>query len=116
MNNKVAANLLLVLLGLSFAYYAVWVLLTVRRARHVARRRLTAARARTAQPFMDEQEYLASFFPDRYWALVVPMVAMVTLIAVNGAFIGLVLLVEPPPPSAQHAGENDNNDESKKQL
>ena len=47
---------------------------------------------RTAQPFVDETHYLQAYFPDREYAIAVPLLAMVAAGTLVLAFIGQVMV------------------------
>eukprot|EP01104_Vermistella_antarctica_P006840 TRINITY_DN17541_c0_g1_i1.p1 TRINITY_DN17541_c0_g1~~TRINITY_DN17541_c0_g1_i1.p1 ORF type:complete len:104 (+),score=5.98 TRINITY_DN17541_c0_g1_i1:176-487(+) len=54
-----------------YLYYAFWVLLT---------------------PFIDEDHFIQSYFPDRTWAILVPIAVVITLAAATSAFLGITMV------------------------
>lgn len=59
-----------------FLYYTVWVLLT---------------------PFAPDDHVINSFFPPRYYAVLLPALAGVTVVAVVLIFVGFVMLTTKKP-------------------
>lgn len=61
--------MLVVTLG-AFAYYTLWVIVV---------------------PFIDDDHVVQQFFPDPYFALVMPFTVLVVTVVVVGAFLALVM-------------------------
>jgi hypothetical protein len=54
---------------------------------------LIAASPRVAlQPFVEPHHFFHSFFPDRYWAIVIPVVLMILGVTLVGTFLALVMI------------------------
>jgi hypothetical protein len=43
------------------------------------------------QPFVDADHPLQAWFPERRWAIAIPTVLFITVVAVAGTFVGLVM-------------------------
>lgn len=54
-----------------FSYYTLWVVVT---------------------PFVDGEHPLHQYFPDRKWAIMIPTVLFVLVLAVSGTFVGNVMM------------------------
>ena len=46
----------------------------------------------TKQPFFDEDHAVQQYFPDRQWAILIPAVLLVLVLAVASTFIALVMI------------------------
>lgn len=77
-----------------FAYYTTWVVITVR-APQGGGACSSAPRLCTPpllQPFLDADSVVQAWFPDRYFAIVLPAVLLVLAITLVMAFVGVVLM------------------------
>ena len=59
-----------------FAYYTLWVLVT---------------------PFIDRTYFLQAYFPDRAFAIMIPVVLLVLVLTATGAFLALVMIKSRKP-------------------
>jgi len=54
-----------------FVYYTFWVIIT---------------------PFIEKDHFIHNYFPDRYYALAIPLVAFIVLLTIVLGFIALVMI------------------------
>ena len=94
----VGAGLLLFSISV-FVYYTCWVLVLVSTAAG-AHIRCVLTCACLMQPFVEPGHFFHSFFPDRYWAVVIPVVLMILGVTLIGSFLGLVMLRKGKPKKA----------------
>lgn len=52
------------------------------------------------QPFVEPGHFFHSFFPDRYWAIVIPVVLMILGVTLIGTFLALVMIRKGKPKKA----------------
>jgi hypothetical protein len=77
MEEKTKGAFGLSVLLLSYVYYVVWILVTV---------------MCVTQPWIDNSHYIQHYFPDRYWALVPPILFGVFILSIVCAVVGLALV------------------------
>lgn len=82
-----------------YAYYTIWVLLTVseppRHGSFLLHHRLTLCLC--TQPFIDEDHEIQRFFLPYHYAITIPAVLLVLLFSGAATFIGLVMLRSKSP-------------------
>jgi len=69
--DKALGFLLLIISIVVFIYYTCWVMVT---------------------PFVEPGHFFHSFFPDRYFAVVIPVVLLIFALTMLGVFLGLVMI------------------------
>ena len=120
-SDATVGSLLVLLSVVIFVYYTLWVIVIVRRppCPLVAAAAARAARAaaplawaaagqtdslsafrRYAQPFVDEDHFVQTLFPDWTYAIKIPAVLFVVLVTVIVAFISLVMIKSRKPKSS----------------
>jgi len=70
-SDRVVGTVLLSVSTIVFVYYSVWVLVT---------------------PFVDGEAWVGFLFPDRYYALIVPITLLFIILIVIFTFIALVMI------------------------
>lgn len=75
-SDKLYGTLLLVSTIVAGGYYAFWLLIT---------------------PFIDATQPILQWFPDRQYALTIPLVLFLLLLTVVGIFLGLVMIHSKAP-------------------
>ncbi|KAK3248339.1 hypothetical protein CYMTET_42190 [Cymbomonas tetramitiformis] len=78
MEDKLLGFLLLSASSTAFVYYTLWVIVT---------------------PFVEEEHYLQTWFPDRYYAIAIPAYLGLLLCVFVAGFIGHVMLKARKPKS-----------------
>ncbi len=86
-SDKGTGAVLLLIFGATFVYYTLWVVVT---------------------PFVEDGHALLTIFPDRSWAIIIPVMVLVVAVSSVGAFLALVMIqsakkLPPPPPPATPA-------------
>ena len=74
--DKLLGGLLMTASVAIFAYYTLWVLVT---------------------PFIDRTYFLQAYFPDRAFAIMIPVVLLVLVLTATGAFLALVMIKSRKP-------------------
>ena len=87
MQERLLGRFLLVASTGLFAYYIVWLLITVNRTQILSRYQSTSV-----QPFVEDGHYLLSLFPDRFYAFRVPVFVGVVFLCFVAGNVGLVLI------------------------
>ena len=110
---NLAGSACLVVFSAAFAYYTAWTLLTVWLAESF--RALGSSVAAwssipsfaflllSLQPFFEPGQPAQQLFPDIYWALVVPVWALLAVVCGVLCYIGLLLISAPSVTSASSA-------------
>ena len=111
MTDKLVGGILLLSAALILTYYTLWVVVTVRAVALLGLLNITATATgfysrflwssallrRLLQPFVDADNALQQFFPERKWAILLPTVAFVGAVTVAGTLIGLVVCCSARP-------------------
>jgi dolichyl-phosphate mannosyltransferase polypeptide 2 regulatory subunit len=99
--DKVLGLTMLAVAAVIFTYYTLWVIITVSYQRLSCRSSPAPRPAPSPvldppsfllQPFVDADHPLQAYFPERKYAIMVPTIALVSVFAVAGTFIGMVMI------------------------
>lgn len=94
--DKVVGACLLCLSASIFVYYTLWVIITVRYISYhtcsICGNSVFVLHAFYIQPFIDQDQAIQEWFPDRQYAVMIPAALLVLAITMVVTFVGVVFI------------------------